>query len=92
MRPGPLVWAMGPESSPSEDALLDELRAAVHAAPVRPRGIEVGIPLSIALGRLRGAVACGGCQVPLEFEGIPAQTNTRLRAPFRLVFGPAPTT
>jgi hypothetical protein len=71
-----------------DDALLAELRRAVGAAPVRPAEIEVGVALSIALGRRRPSVACGGCQTPLEFEGIPARTNARLREPFRLVFAP----
>lgn len=71
-----------------DTALLAELRRAVERAPERPREIEVGIALSIALGRQRPVVACGGCQNPLEFEGIPARTNSTLRTPFRLVFGP----
>ncbi len=70
------------------DRLLAELKAAVDRAPVRPQRIEVGIPLSIALGRRRGSVSCGGCSVPLEFEGIPAETNARLTVPFRFVTGP----
>jgi hypothetical protein len=82
---------MTPADSPTEDAvLLAELRRAVDRAPERPREIEVGIALSIALGRQRPAVACGGCQNPLEFEGIPARTNSRLRTPYRLIFGPEP--
>jgi len=36
--------------------------------------IEVGPALSIALGRLRPAVSCGGCSDPLTFEGVPART------------------
>jgi hypothetical protein len=68
-----------------DEALLEELRRAVASAPVRPREIEVNIALSIALGRRRPAVSCGGCQTPLEFDGIPATTNARLRVPFRLV-------
>jgi len=70
------------------DELLADLRRAVAAAPERPREIEVGIALSIALGRQRPAVSCGGCQTPLEFDGIPARTNSQLRDPFRLVYGP----
>jgi len=50
----------------------------------------VSIALSIALGRRRPSVSCGGCQTPLEFEGIPATTNAQLRVPFRLV-GAEPT-
>jgi hypothetical protein len=73
-------------ASLDESRLLGELRAAVARAPRRVKEIEVGIPLSIALGRLRPAVACGGCQDPLAFEGIPARTNTELHAPFRLVY------
>jgi len=73
---------------PDEDRLLDELRRAVASANGRVQEIEVGIPLSIALGRQRPAVSCGGCQTPLEFEGIPARTNVRLGAPFRLVLAP----
>jgi hypothetical protein len=72
-----------------EDRLLDELRVAVHAADRPPREIEVGIALSIALGRRRPSVSCGGCQNPLDFEGIPARTNVRLGAPFRLIWDPA---
>jgi hypothetical protein len=78
-------------SPPAEDAtLFAELRRALAEAPERPREIEVGIALSIALGRQRPAVSCGGCENPLEFDGIPARTNSQLRTPFRLLFGPAP--
>lgn len=77
----------GPGADP--DRLLDELGAAVRAAKVRPREIEVGIALSVALGRARGQVACGGCQVPLEFDGIPARTNVHLPTAFRLIADPA---
>ncbi len=72
----------------SGEDLLAELRRAVESAPERPREIEVGIALSIALGRQRPAVSCGGCSTPLEFDGIPARTNSQLHAPFRLLFGP----
>jgi len=72
-----------------DDALLAELRRALAESPERPREIEVGIALSIALGRQRPSVSCGGCQNPLEFDGIPARTNSQLRTPFRLLFGPA---
>ncbi len=68
-----------------ESRLLAELERAVASAPIPPREIEVGIALSIALGRQRPAVACGGCSSPLEFRGIPARTNARLSVPFRLV-------
>ena len=68
-----------------EQGLLDDLRRAIDRAPSRPREIEVGIALSIALGRLRPAVACGGCSTPLEFDGIPARTNAQLGVPFRLI-------
>lgn len=71
---------------PGDEPLLAELRRAIDASPERPREIEVGIALSIVLGRQRPAVACGGCQVPLEFDGIPARTEPRLTRPFRLVF------
>ena len=69
-----------------EDRLLEELRRAVADAPGRPAEIEVGIALSIALGRRRPSVSCGGCKNPLDFEGIPARTNARLGVPFRLIF------
>jgi hypothetical protein len=72
-------------SGSDEVRLLDELRAALAGASGKVREIEVGIPLSIALGRMRPEVSCGGCSTPLEYEGIPARTNARLRAPFRLV-------
>ena len=61
--------------SPEEAKLLDGLKAAVASAPRPVSEIEVGIPLSIALGRLRPTASCGGCAVPLSFEGIPARTN-----------------
>jgi hypothetical protein len=70
----------------AEDRLLEELHKAVASARDRPSEIEVGIALSIALGRRRPSVSCGGCQTPLDFEGIPARTNARLEVPFRLVF------
>ena len=69
-----------------ESRLLSELRAAVAAAPHRVREIEVGIALSIALGRQRPTVSCGGCQDPLALDGIPARTNTGLKVPFRLIY------
>lgn len=69
--------------------LLAELGEAVAHAPRRVREIEVGIALSIALGRRRPAVSCGGCSTPLEFDGIPARTNARLGVPFRLVLADA---
>lgn len=69
-----------------EGRLLGALRSAVTHAPRPVKEIEVGIALSIALGRLRPAVACGGCQDPLALDGIPARTNAQLKEPFRLVF------
>jgi hypothetical protein len=75
---------------PAEEALLAQLHEEISHAPGPVREIEAGIPLSIALGRRRPAVACGGCQTPLEFEGIPARTNSALRVPYRLVLD-APT-
>ncbi|MGA7860875.1 MAG: hypothetical protein WCB19_03350 [Thermoplasmata archaeon] len=69
-----------------ESRLLGELRTAVFGAPHKVKEIEVGIALSIALGRLRPAVSCGGCQDPLAFDGIPARTNTGLKEPFRLIY------
>jgi len=78
---------MSPPATPTSDAdpLLAELRRAVVEAHPPPREIEVGIALSIVLGRQRPSVACGGCQTPLEFEGIPVRTNPQLGRPFRLV-------
>ena len=77
---------MGTDAAPLDtDPLLADLRAAVRTAKVRPREIEVGVALSVALGRARGSVSCGGCQVPLEFDGIPARTNVHLTVPYRLV-------
>jgi hypothetical protein len=69
-----------------ESRLLSELRTAVAGAPHKVKEIEVGIALSIALGRQRPAVSCGGCQDPLAFDGIPARTNTGLKQPFRLIY------
>jgi hypothetical protein len=75
--------------APSETELLEELTKAVAAAPRPIQGIEVGVGLSIALGKARPAVSCGGCKTPLEFQGIPATTNIRLREPFRLILAEA---
>jgi hypothetical protein len=77
-----------PPFSQEEAQRLAELRVAVEGSPKRPTQIEVGIALSITLGRMRPAVACGGCSTPLEFEGIPATTNARLSVPFRLRYDP----
>ncbi|HEV2317189.1 MAG TPA: hypothetical protein VGV89_06410 [Thermoplasmata archaeon] len=68
-----------------DEPLLAELRTAIASAHGNVREIEVGIALSIALGRQRPSASCGGCSVPLSFEGIPARTNTQLRSPFRLI-------
>ena len=73
------------EAPPGERALLEELGRALDAAPRPVREIAAGIPLSIALGRLRPAVSCGGCSAPLEFRGIPARTDARLKVPFELL-------
>ena len=67
------------------DQLLDALRQDIHASPSPVREIEVGTELSIALGRRRDAVACGGCSTPLTYEGIPARTVVGLKVPYRLV-------
>jgi len=81
----------GPAVTDGERVLLEDLRKAIGSAPGPVREIEVGIALSIALGRQRPSVSCGGCQTPLEFEGIPARTNPALRTPFQLVLaGDAP--
>jgi hypothetical protein len=76
---------MAPTGSSDPDRLLHELREAIRRSAVRPRKIEVGVALSVALGRQRGSVSCGGCQTPLEFDGIPAETVVHLREPFRLI-------
>jgi hypothetical protein len=84
---------MGSSAGSAEGAeLLAELREAIRRSGVRPRRIEVGVALSVALGRARGSVSCGGCQVPLEVDGIPAETNVHLRKPFRLVLDDAAAT
>jgi hypothetical protein len=78
---------MSAVSTPLEESrLLGELRSAVAGARRPVKEIEVGIALSIALGRLRPAVSCGGCQDPLALDGIPARTNTNLKVPFRLIY------
>ncbi len=76
------------DSSPEEEKLLAELAEAIARAPEPVREIEIGIPLSIALGRRRPSVACGGCSTPLDFEGIPTRTNVQIQDSFRLIFGP----
>jgi hypothetical protein len=68
-----------------EGRLLADLAHAIAHAPAPVQEIEVGIALSIALGKRRPAVSCGGCSTPLEFEGIPARTNARLPTPFHLI-------
>jgi len=73
-----------------EERLFAELRQALIEAREPVREIEVGVALSIALGKQRPSVSCGGCSTPLDFEGIPARTNPHLRAPFRLVLDSAP--
>jgi hypothetical protein len=73
-----------PESRRARE-LLGELREAIRRSAVRPRRIEVGVELSVELGRERGSVSCGGCQVPLEVDGIPAETNVHLGRPYRLI-------
>jgi hypothetical protein len=73
-------------AAPNDEELLTELRRAIGRSPERPSAIEIGIALSIALGRRRTPVSCGGCSEPLAFEGIPARTNPQLSVPFRLVF------
>jgi hypothetical protein len=81
---------MAPAASPGEPPeLLRELREAIRRSPVRPRKVEVGVALSVELGRERGSVSCGGCQVPLEIDGIPAETNIHLDRPFRLIVDPS---
>jgi hypothetical protein len=80
-----------PSRTPDGSRLLAELREAIRRSAVRPRRIEVGVAVSVALGRERGSVSCGGCQVPLEVDGIPAETNVHLHQPFRLILeDPAP--
>jgi hypothetical protein len=86
MRAPPVERPMGP-SEPSAEAeeLLRDLRAAIRRSAVRPRRVEISVAVSVALGRERGSVSCGGCQVPLEIDGIPAETVVHLREPYRLV-------
>ncbi|HTT17113.1 MAG TPA: hypothetical protein VMH49_07160 [Thermoplasmata archaeon] len=72
------------------DELLRELREAIQRSRVRPSRVEVNVALSVALGRERGSVSCGGCQVPLEIDGIPAETKLHLSAPFRLIVDEPP--
>ncbi len=72
--------------APNEEDLLAQLASAVQQAGRPVREIEIGITLSIAIGRQRPAVSCGGCSTPLEFEGIPTRTNLHLSQPFRLIY------
>lgn len=81
---------MSAPSISAETGLLASLARALADAPTKVKEIEVGVALSIALGRQRPAVSCGGCSTGLEFQGIPARTVVHLDRPFRLVFdGPA---
>jgi hypothetical protein len=81
----PAAVPKGLPADAEEVQLLSELRSAIRRSAVRPRKVEVGVVLSVALGRERGSVSCGGCQVPLEVDGVPAETVVHLRQPFRLV-------
>lgn len=72
--------------APNEEDLLAQLASAVQQAGRPVLEIEIGITLSIAIGRQRPAVSCGGCSTPLEFEGIPTRTNLHLSQPFRLIY------
>jgi hypothetical protein len=77
--------------APNEQDLLAELASAIQRADRPVQEIEIGITLSIAIGRQRPAVSCGGCSTPLEFEGIPTRTNLHLSQPFRLIYQEQPT-
>jgi hypothetical protein len=72
-------------ADPDGPRLLAELREEIRRSSVRPSRVEVGVAVSVALGRERGSVSCGGCQVPLEVDGIPAETVLHLKAPYHLV-------
>lgn len=74
-----------PAHPPPGEESLAALARAIAGAPRPVREIEVGVSLSILLGRQRPAVSCGGCSTPLEFQGIPARTVVGLAEPFRLV-------
>jgi hypothetical protein len=84
-----LSLAMSPGERPASDGPLARLRDALRTAPGPVAEIEVGTALSIELGRQRPQASCGGCAIPLSFEGIPARTNPRLREEFRLHLAPA---
>ena len=77
-------------TGPETDPLLAQLSRAIDGAASPVQEIEVGIALSITLGRLRPAVSCGGCSTPLEYRGIPARTNAGLDVPFRLIYTTRP--
>jgi hypothetical protein len=76
---------MASDPAQEEQRLLGELEQAIARAPGPVKEIEVGLPLSIALGRRRPSVSCGGCSTPLEYRGIPARTTLGMTAPFRLI-------
>lgn len=73
------------ELTPREQTLLSEVRGALSHAKGPVREVEVGLELSILLGKLRPAVSCGGCSSPLEIDGVPARTVVGLKVPFHLV-------
>lgn len=73
-----------------DDLLFEELRRALRNSERPVQEIEVGTELSIALGRRRTAVSCGGCSTPLTFEDLPVRTVATLRVPFRLVTNDLP--
>ncbi len=81
---------MASDPAQEEQRLLGELEQAIARAPGPVREIEVGLTLSIALGKRRPSVSCGGCSTPLEFQGIPTRTTLGLSTPFRLILD-APT-
>lgn len=73
-----------------EEQLLSELKEALRHSAHPVREVEVSTELSIALGRQRPSVSCGGCSTPLSFEGVPARTVVGLKTPFRLVYADPP--
>ncbi|MHB8351669.1 MAG: hypothetical protein ACYDFT_03120 [Thermoplasmata archaeon] len=90
--PGFSVRMADRELHAEDSELLEELRRAILGAEGRVVRIEAGIALSIALGRERTPTSCGGCSVPLSFEGIPASTEPAVSGHFRLILSAAPAT
>ncbi len=59
---------------PEDRELLERLRADLDHASPRPSQLSVSIRLSQLLGAMRPVRSSHGCEIPLNFDGVPAKT------------------